>query len=550
MNYRCGLLIFFIACQQIVFAQSNIRIDGDFSDWEDVEVLYDNSLSGQTNRIKEIKVINDDRYLYCQFTVNTEIDLMDNSELGIHFDTDDNLNTGVSECGLGVELTFYFSERYGFLDGNIIFHSDINLLAMPTVTSQQFEIAIALEEIPNIGATIGICMTETNGFASEPFKYDVVQDPHQVDEFELEKSALADFRILSYNVQFDGLFDSFTGPQQEDIIRAIDPDIIAFQEIYDHPASDVKQILDNLLPNPNGWEAITFFSDVMVFTKYDVIATSTILGNEVSLLALPNNKSLAIFNVHFPCCDNDLQRQQEVDHLMSVIRDKSESFKIDFDYPDDLPYIITGDFNFVGEAQNITSILEGDIVYNSTYGEDFMPDIDGSSITDANPYNTGIASNHTWNNPFGSYVPGKLDFFFYTDSALELENTYVLNTLGLDNNTLNGLGLSRDHTTEASDHLPIVADFSFKNSVNTEDQLGFQKTIEAYPNPTDGQLNLQNTDTRLSQYYRLVSSQGELISTGSINNQSLQMHDLNAGMYLLLVLDGDNWRLIDKIIVY
>ena len=136
-----------------------------------------------------------------------------------------------------------------------------------------------------------------------------------------------------------------------------------------------------------------------------------------------------------PCCDNDHNRQLEIDHILSVLRDKNPGFA----YEDDTPIIITGDFNTVGLAQNVISFLNGDIVNEDLYGMDFAPDWDGSGLEDANPYITGYPSNYTWINESGNYSPGKLDWMFYSGSVMNQENAFILNTEYLSQSELNSL---------------------------------------------------------------------------------------------------------------
>ena len=222
---------------------------------------------------------------------------------------------------------------------------------------------------------------------------------------------------------------------------------------------DIADFLNDALPNVDGssWQYAKTGPDVAVFTRYNMEAFENIDGNGIFLLYDDDNNPMIIYNVHLPCCANDVARQMEIDNILSVLRDKDTGFV----YEDEAPIIITGDFNTVGLAQNVESFLNGDVVNEGQYGMDFNPDWDGSMLEDANPYVTGFPANYTWINKNGSYNPGKLDWVFYSGSVMNQQNAYVLNTEFLSDSELNELNLDRDATGISSDHLPVIVDFSF-----------------------------------------------------------------------------------------
>jgi hypothetical protein len=66
----------------------------------------------------------------------------------------------------------------------------------------------------------------------------------------------------------------------------------------------------------------------------------------------------------------------------------------------------------------------------------------------------------TWRDASSSYAPGKLDYIVYSDSVLKLESAFILATEELPPDVLARYGLRAGDTLEASDHLPVVADFT------------------------------------------------------------------------------------------
>jgi len=66
----------------------------------------------------------------------------------------------------------------------------------------------------------------------------------------------------------------------------------------------------------------------------------------------------------------------------------------------------------------------------------------------------------TWRDARSSFAPGRLDYIFYSDSVLRLERAFILATEELAPDVLARYGLRPDDTLVASDHLPVVADFT------------------------------------------------------------------------------------------
>jgi hypothetical protein len=279
----------------------------------------------------------------------------------------------------------------------------------------------------------------------------------------------------------------------------------------------------------------------MLFSKYPVIETDPIDGNEITLLDI-DGEPLVIVNVHLPCCDNDTDRQREVDNILSVLRDRGNSSKISFDFTEDTPVIITGDYNLVGDDQQYDSLLDGDIINNATYGEDFTMEADGTGFADANPIQPHIPSNHTWYNPFSGFTPGKLDLFIYSDASLTVDNTFIMNTQGLPNTLLSINGLDLNSTLQGSDHLPIVADFSFDNIVSTTDIEATQ--FDVYPNPAKDNLNIVLGEIEIVDQIIIRNYSGQLLYQNSdvplTDIRQLSIAHLDQGIYFIEIKSNNS----------
>jgi len=112
----------------------------------------------------------------------------------------------------------------------------------------------------------------------------------------------------------------------------------------------------------------------------------------------------------------------------------------------------------VGFAQQRETLLTGDIQDEGTYGPDFAPDWDASLIADVFPTHTTGAETYTWRSDGGSFPPGRLDYFAYTDSVVTAAKNFILWTPDMSPAELSAAGLLADDSTDASDHVPVVLD--------------------------------------------------------------------------------------------
>ncbi|MCD4691225.1 endonuclease, partial [bacterium] len=64
-----------------------------------------------------------------------------------------------------------------------------------------------------------------------------------------------------------------------------------------------------------------------------------------------------------------------------------------------------------------------------------------------------------WRDDTSRFSPGKLDYIVYSDSVMKMTGGFVLWTEDLPHELLEKHGLRAGDTREASDHLPVVADF-------------------------------------------------------------------------------------------
>ena len=294
----------------------------------------------------------------------------------------------------------------------------------------------------------------------------------------VDRFAPSDVRIVSYNIGNDSIFpsvDATLAAKFERVVNALDPDILNLQEIYNHSAADVVNLMNGIAPLSGGgsWQAQQGFDNVIV-SRFPLTMKRTEpvpAGDRevaIALVDLPDAEygvDFYVMNNHYKCCGSgDPQRQRQSDALVNWMRDaRSPGGSVDL--PEGTPMFVLGDLNIVGGPDPLDTLLTGDIADESTYGADSPPDWDGTTLVDAHPLHNGTGpDDYTWRNDFSVFDPGRLDFVLYTDSVVDLQNRFLLNTVAMSGQELAATGLAefdivQDDIPAVFDHLPVVADF-------------------------------------------------------------------------------------------
>jgi len=457
---------------------ARIWMDGNFSDWDDIPVLYEDPTGDQQSGDIDfgvLKAANDDRFVYFYIEIGEEMNLQEDNEITLYLDTDNNASTGIPINGIGAEVKWIFGERWGtYTYRYTIYHQYIGLVTAPTVTSDRFEIAIdrtislfgqqlfplnsfriafhddgpGNDYLPNIGDIVS-------------YSFDNSTLP-PIDPISLKKTLSSDFRAMAFNVLSSHIFEPSLYDNFDRILSAIDPEIIAFEEIYDHTSNNVKQLVESMLPSGTGeqWycQGITG-DDIYAVSRFPITAYYVLNKSAAFLIDLnPRVDSELLFIVgHLSFGDSNTARQLEIDELMAFIRDAKEPGGV-LTLEEFTPIIITGDLNLVGYAQQLETLITGDIV-NPQFGPDFSPDWDGSDFGDLCARLTDLPMFYTWYSATSSYYPGRLDFMIYSDYVLSSEHKFVMFTPEMLADSLSAYGLYADDVTDASDHIPLVSDF-------------------------------------------------------------------------------------------
>jgi endonuclease/exonuclease/phosphatase family metal-dependent hydrolase len=323
----------------------------------------------------------------------------------------------------------------------------------------------------------------------------------------IDRQLPTDLRVVSYNVLWDTIFpdrDAAQAAKFERVVSSLDADILNLQEIGDpfcgctpKTAADVQGLLNTIAPLDGGetWH-VHKGSDAVIASKYplSMLQTTTIPEGDrsqaIALVDLPDaqfDSDFYFMNNHYKCCGNvggseDAQRQKQSDAIVNWLRDaRTPGGAVNL--PPGTPFAVVGDLNIVGGLQPLNTLIDGNIIDESTYGPDSLPDWDGSSLADLHPlHNATGPDDYTWRNDNSSFDPGRLDYVIYSDSALDVANMFVLNTVAMWPADRAATGLEQfditvDDDGEVYDHLPLVVDFRLFSFAASD--FNFSRSVDA-----------------------------------------------------------------------
>lgn len=457
--------------------------DGFFKDWKKAgKPKTDPSGDAAAGRVDlgRLWIANDDEALYLRFEVGRETLLQEEgaqrgNRLRLYVDADRKSGTGLPVEGLGAEIEIRFGERRHFLyarDGTAteISAGEGIAMAFPTHSARMFEARVELPPPANPRKRRRVRVVLRDDAAggdrlpdagAANYRFPKKQRVGPVERISLERGDPDAVRLLSFNVARSALIE-----RQElyrRLLRALDPDVVAFQELLGWSPTQIAGYLDANLPLPAGesW-SVEQVADVVIASRFPIRAAAAVDANLVALVDLPDALTphdLVLFDAHPPCCDNDAGRDAEVDHLVATWRDLlagTGPFSVD---PMDA-VVFAGDFNFVGFRRQIDAIVNGTFIDPSN-GPDFAPGRDNGSLTVTPARHTHRRAAYTWRSPGSAFTPGRLDFIFFSDDVARLDKSFVLDTSTLSADVLERHGLSDRDSLLASDHLPVVADLVF-----------------------------------------------------------------------------------------
>ncbi len=467
---------------------SAIVIDGRFEDWEAVPVAALDPLGDAGAAVgidmATVKIAHDSGHLFLMVDLGVEISLSQEQYLRLYLDTDDDASTGIPFAGLGAELEWTFGQRAGWFVApseqlRIDAHA-IGLRTAPTITSRRFEIALPRAAAPDGLHKLFVGDRVRVAFKDNTYNEDFVADGDQVPDpggaltYEMVGESIEPeaigigrdegdaLRVVSWNVLQSGIFDPDRRPRFERILKALDPDVINFQELYSPEGID--RLVGGFLPGP--W-AVETFGDRTTLSRLPIeegwpLAHDPLHYRFTMVPIQVQGRRLVIFNAHMSFGSKDFNRQQEADSFIATLRDMMTPGGV-IDTPEGTPFVLLGDLNLVGQARQLDTLLTGAIADQAAFGPSHAPDWGGGPLTDLSPRQNTLPMAWTWRSEGSDFWPGRLDFFIYTGSVIDVRKSFVLNTEAMTEAELAAFGLQREDTLLASDHLPVVVDLKLRD---------------------------------------------------------------------------------------
>jgi endonuclease/exonuclease/phosphatase family metal-dependent hydrolase len=496
--------LFIIALSALLKGQSlPIFLDGRIDDWNITVPTYtDTENDGSVYDFKYFSVTNDEQFLFIRLKVTPFLKLAEDNQLSVYIDGDNSSSTGFVINGIGAELKFDFGSRngYNYYSNNSFTHSNIQYRSLPTVTDTTYEIAIGRPFIPPSGGTGTIRIFFIDGSSNgdwmpnngATFQYTFDETPTlPLVPTELIREDTSFLRVMNWNVLNDGLLDQQRQPSFTRLLQAINPDIMCFNECFSSSATQVKNVISQILPGTS-WNAVKLDAGNVTVSKYPITQSWLVYPDHritASLIDLPQwfENDILVINCHYKCCggiSNDETRQREADATVAFLLDAKTPGGI-INLPSETPFIILGDLNLVGDRQQLITLLTGEIVNTQLFGNGGPPDWDNTDLDDLLSQQSDKRTAYTWRDDESSFPPGRLDYQIFSNSVMTVEKNFVIQTEVMSQSRLNQYGLQLLDTKTASDHFPKVADVSFDTITHVwvETPPVEFKLEQNYPNP-------------------------------------------------------------------
>ncbi len=508
--------LFFYPLNMELKAQSlPIAINGSYDDWTAEAVLLEDAVGDVAGLdLLNLKVANDEKYLFLRLEIDEQVVLTDNNDLTLFIDGDNNGLTGLAVNGIGADLELRFGDREGrFYFGNsstTISLEDVGLHSLPNFSNEVFEIAISRDAKPNgllqLFTNNAIRIYLRNGASGDKLPNQGQTFPYQFDEdavapfqpIDLQKISADQVRLLTWNVLNDGLLDNTRKPYFTKIIKLLQPDIITFNECWDMTAGQAASYVNAALPlgNLQSWKSVKLVDGNITVSRWPILQSWEIYPDHrlmASLIDLPNaqyDKDFLVVNGHLRCCSANSERQLEADAFAEFILD-AKTIGGEIDLPERTPFVLSGDMNLVGWRQQYETLVTGDVVNTNAFGNGGPLDWDGTDLLDVVALQADQRMAHTWQEDGSQYPPSRLDFHFISNSVLEVKKAFTLNTEIMSNQRLDTYSLGEADTRNASDHFPKVADFEMVSSTATTAIAQQKFDLMASPNPAASFTELQ-----------------------------------------------------------
>jgi endonuclease/exonuclease/phosphatase family metal-dependent hydrolase len=295
-------------------------------------------------------------------------------------------------------------------------------------------------------------------------------------------------RVMTWNVGNDAAFMPVPTPAASDpegsagqfarVLRAVRPDVLCLQEVTRQP-QDVAAVVATILPvaTDDTWHAHAMLDNVIV-SRFPLSSVAGRIfsegalrrGHATALINLPKQRyshDLYVICAHFQSRTGAAQRalRQRQANAIVAWMDDATSAGGEITLPQGTPFLVMGDLNVIDQpSPSLNTLLTGDVADAKTVDGNTPPHRNSMHLRDVLPHhNESGAETYTWRDDTTSYPPGALDRILYSDGAMTVGRSFVLDTMSMTEDELHRAGLRatdvmRDPAKGIHDHLPLVAD--------------------------------------------------------------------------------------------
>jgi len=261
-----------------------------------------------------------------------------------------------------------------------------------------------------------------------------------------------------------------------------------------------------------------------------------------SLIDLPAEYAtdILVINGHLKCCDADNTRQKEVDALVRFLLDAKTPGGV-IDLPENTPFVLSGDLNLVGEKQQLTTLLTGQIVNAGLYGPGGPPDWDDTPLEDVIAPQSDLRMAYTWKDDWSSYPPSRIDYHIFSNSAMSVSKSFTIQTEVMPPERLALYGLHQDDTGPASDHFPKVTDFVIPVLTEAAENLPDGMDFALSPNPLISQLRIRPLQGLMDEWeVSVFNISGQLMHrcNSTAKEVAFETAGWPSGIYFIKILVG------------
>ena len=355
------------------------------------------------------------------------------------------------------------------------------------------------------------------------------------------------FDVVTWNIEWFAKNGQTTADTVEKIIRALDAEILALQEISD--TFLFKLMIDKLDnydwfydPGYHGGLAYVYKSDVIEVLDFYEIYTDEIywrpLPRAPLVLEIMYRQSKYIFiNNHFKCCGNGIlninddgdEEKRRLDASMHI------KYYIDTYFPDDR-VILLGDMN--------------DLVTDSEENNVFQSFIDDSGNYLVADMAIAEGSQSGWSYPSW---PSHLDHMIITNELFESfgRDSSVIQTIKIEDYFSGGFS---EYDATVTDHRPVAMKLQTSSSeVNGEDNLILQDILNIYPNPSRDKIKITFNPLPQNGIIEIYNLGGQMIEKIIISSGQTSVTwdpaDLRQGIYPVKLTSVSEIKAVGKLVI-